>query len=84
MKKTRAELAAEIEALKIKLAGVLTNASQQAYTGVVDTLTEWRKKLGRARAESLTPERRSAIARKAALARWAKVKKGKGVSGGAR
>jgi hypothetical protein len=30
---------------------------------------------GRARGERLTPERRSEIARKAALARWAKRKK---------
>jgi len=33
---------------------------------------------GKTRAERLTPEERSASARKAALARWAKVKKMKG------
>ena len=35
------------------------------------------KKGGEARAESMTPEERSAIARKAARARWAKAKKSK-------
>jgi len=37
------------------------------------------RKAGKARMASMTPEERSALARKAVLARWARAKKRKGV-----
>lgn len=65
-------MAAENRALKKELKKFLTRASAYATVEIVDTLTEWRRKGGRATAKKLTPAQRSASARKAVLARWSR------------